>query len=113
MHRKPRCKLDAPKRHVVKRGLDWISKTWTGFVKHGFVKGGFVKHGFVKGGFVKHGFVKHGFVKRWICKTWICKLVHVLHMFYKGGKKRKGYEEPVVMLVNFNLFCHKQCQLPV
>ena len=32
---------------------------------------------------------------------------------YKGGKKRKGYEEPVVMLVNFNLFCHKQCQLPV
>ena len=34
-------------------------------------------------------------------------------MFYKGGKKRKGYEEPVVMLVNFNLFCHKQCQLLV
>ena len=34
-------------------------------------------------------------------------------MFYKGGKKRKGYEEPVVMLENFNLFCHKQCQLPV
>ena len=34
-------------------------------------------------------------------------------MFYKGGKKRKGYKEPVVMLVNFNLFCHKQCQLLV
>ena len=39
-------------------GLEWICKTWSGFVK-----GGFVKHGFVKGGFVKHGFVKHGFVK--------------------------------------------------
>ena len=33
-------------------------------------------------------------------------------MFYKRGKKRKGYKEPVVMLVNFNLFRHKQCQLP-
>ena len=53
--------------------MEWICKTWSGFVKggfvkHGFVKGGFVKrgfvkHGFVKGGFVKHGFVKHGFVK--------------------------------------------------
>ena len=39
-------------------GLEWICKTWSGFVK-----GGFVKHGFVKGGFVKHGFVKGGFVK--------------------------------------------------
>ena len=48
--------------------MEWICKTWSGFVKggfvkHGFVKGGFVKHGFVKGGFVKGGFVKHGFVK--------------------------------------------------
>ena len=34
-------------------------------------------------------------------------------MFYKGGKKRKGYEGHIVMLVNFNLFCHKQCQLLV
>ena len=51
------------KRHVVKHGLDWISKTWTGLVKHGLVKHGLVKHGFVKHGFVKHGFVKHGFVK--------------------------------------------------
>ena len=40
-------------------------------------------------------------------------LVHVLHMFYKREEKRKGYEEPVVVLVNFNLFRHKQCQLPV
>ena len=45
-------------KNIVKHGLDWICKTWTGFVKHGFVKGGFVKHGFVKRGFVKHGFVK-------------------------------------------------------
>ena len=48
--------------------MEWICKTWTGFVKggfvkHGFVKGGFVKHGFVKGGFVKDRFVKGGFVK--------------------------------------------------
>ena len=55
-------------RHTVKHGLDWICKTWTGFVKggfvkHGFVKGGFVKGGFVKGAFVKGGFVKGGFVK--------------------------------------------------
>ena len=42
--------------HVVKHGLDWISKTWTGLVKHGLVKHGLlVKHGFVKHGFVKHG----------------------------------------------------------
>ena len=50
--------------------MEWICKTWSGFVKHGFVKGGFVKHGFVKGGFVKGGFVKGGFVK---------------HGFVKGG----------------------------
>ena len=43
--------------------MEWICKTWTGFVKGGFVRGGFVKHGFVKGGFVKNGFVKGGFVK--------------------------------------------------
>ena len=29
-------------KNIVKHGLDWICKTWTGFVKHGFVKGGFV-----------------------------------------------------------------------
>ena len=68
--------------HVVKPGLDWTCKTWTGlicktwtglrtiqFVKHGldsFVKPGldsFVKHGLDS--FVKHGldsFVKHGLV---------------------------------------------------
>ena len=50
--------------------MEWICKTWSGFVKGGFVKHGFVKHGFVKGGFVKGGFVKHGFVK---------------HGFVKGG----------------------------
>ena len=50
-------------RHVVKQGLDWISKTWTGFVKHGFVKHGFVKGRFVKHGFVKGGFVKHGLTR--------------------------------------------------
>ena len=38
--------------------MEWICKTWGGFVKHGFVKGGFVKHGFVKGGFVKHDNLK-------------------------------------------------------
>ena len=47
-------------RHVVKHGLDWISKTWTGLVKHGLVKHGLVKHGLVKHGFVNHGLVKHG-----------------------------------------------------
>ena len=40
-------------RHIVKHGLDWICKIWTGFVKHGFLKHGFVKHGFVKHGFVR------------------------------------------------------------
>ena len=50
-------------RHVVKQGLDWISKTWTGLVKHGLVKHGLVKHGFVKHGFVKGGFVKHGLTR--------------------------------------------------
>ena len=50
--------------------MEWICKTWSGFVKGGFVKGGFVKGGFVKGGFVKGRFVKGGFVK---------------HGFVKGG----------------------------
>ena len=62
--------------------MEWICKTWSGFVKggfvkHGFVKGGFVKHGFVKGGFVKGGFVKHGFVKGGFVK--------LKHGFVKGG----------------------------
>ena len=43
--------------------MEWICKTWSGFVKHGFVKGGFVKGGFVKHGFVKGEFLKGGFVK--------------------------------------------------
>ena len=38
--------------------MEWICKTWSGFVKHGFVKGGFVKGGFVKGGFVKRDNLK-------------------------------------------------------
>ena len=71
--------------HIVKHGVEWICKTWSGFVKHGnlkggFVKGGFVKHGFVKGGFVKHGFVKHGFVKGGFVKGGFVK-----HGFVKGG----------------------------
>ena len=49
--------------HIVKSGLDWICKTWTGFVKRRLVKDGFVKHVFVKHGFVKGGFVKHGFIE--------------------------------------------------
>ena len=40
-------------RHVVKHGLDWISKTWTGLVKHGLVKHGLVKHGLVKHGLTR------------------------------------------------------------
>ena len=63
------------RRHVVKHGLDWISKTWTGLVKHGLVKHGLVKHGLVKHGLVKHGFVKGGFVK---------------HGFVKGGFVKHG-----------------------
>ena len=43
--------------------MEWICKTWSGFVKHGFVKGGFVNGGFVKHGFVKGGFVKHDNLK--------------------------------------------------
>ena len=26
------------KRHVIKHGLDWIGKTWTGLIKHGVIK---------------------------------------------------------------------------
>ena len=55
-------------------GLDWICKTWTGFVKLGFVKSGFVKHGFVKHGLVKHGFVKCGFVKSGFVKHGFVKV---------------------------------------
>ena len=55
--------------------MEWICKTWSGFVKGGFVKGGFVKRGFVKHGFVKGGFVKHGVVKGGFVK----------HGFVKGG----------------------------
>ena len=67
-------------RHVVKHGLDWISKTWTGLVKHGLVKHGLVKHGLVKHGLVKHGLVKHGFVKGGFVK----------HGFVKGGFVKHG-----------------------
>ena len=31
----------------------------------------------------------------------------------KERRGKKGFEEPVVILGNFNLFCHKQYQLPV
>ena len=70
--------------------MEWICKTWGGFVKHGFVKhgfvkGGFVKHGFVKGGFVKHGFVKGGFVKHGFVKGGFEKHGFVKHGFVKGG----------------------------
>ena len=64
-------------------GLDWICKTWTGFVKGGFVKGGFVKGGFVKHGFVKGGFVKHGFVSFGRVNY------RVLIMFYWAAKNSK------------------------
>ena len=73
------------KRHVVKHGLDWISKTWTGLVKHGLVKHGLVKHGFVKHGFVKHGLVKHGLVKHGFVKGGFVK-----HGFVKGGFVKHG-----------------------
>ncbi len=47
--------------HVVKHGLDWTRKTWTGLGKHG----------------LSPGFVKHGLTQSLICKTWtesmICK----------------------------------------
>ena len=72
-------------RHVVKHGLDWISKTWTGLVKHGLVKHGLVKHGFVKHGFVKHGLVKHGLVKHGFVKGGFVK-----HGFVKGGFVKHG-----------------------
>jgi hypothetical protein len=55
------------KGHVVKPGLDWTCKTWTGldsFVKHGLDS--FVKHGLDS--FLKHGldsFVKHGLAQNY------------------------------------------------
>ena len=65
-------------RHIVKDKLDWICKTWTGFVKHGFVKGGFVKHVFVKHRFVKGRIVKHGFVKGGFVKHGLLLPIHTL-----------------------------------
>ena len=77
--------------HVVKHGLDWICKTWTGFVKDGFVNGGFAKHGFVKRGFVKGGFVKHGFVKHGFAKHGFVKGGFVKHGFVKGRFVKHGF----------------------
>ena len=82
--------------HIVKHGVEWICKTWSGFVKggfvkHGFVKGGFVKHGFVKGGFVKHGFVKGGFVKGGFVKHGFVKHGFVKHGFLKHGFVKGGF----------------------
>ena len=77
--------------HVVKHGLDWISKTWTGLVKHGLVKHGLVKHGFVKHGFVKHGLVKHGLVKHGLVKHGFVKGGFVKHGFVKGGFVKHGF----------------------
>ena len=36
--------------HVIKYGLDWIDKTWTGLIKHGVIKHGLIKHGLIKHG---------------------------------------------------------------
>ena len=47
----PYCR---PGGHVVKHGLDWTRKTWTGLEKHG----------------LSPGFVKHGLSQSLICKTW-------------------------------------------
>ena len=71
-------------RHVVKHGLDWISKTWTGLVKHGLGKHGLVKHGLVKHGLVKHGLVKHGLVKHGLTRCFshgyfLCTKRRALH----------------------------------
>ena len=57
-------------RHVVKQGLDWISKTWTGLVKYGLVKHGLVKHGLVKTWTSKTWTSKTWISKTWISKTW-------------------------------------------
>ena len=74
-------------RHIVKYRLDWICKTWTGFVKdglvkYGFVKGVFVKHGFIKHGFVKHGFVKGGFVTNSYTENYSCLFSVFLDVLY-------------------------------
>ncbi len=45
-------------RHVVKHGLDWTCKPWTGLDLQTMDWTGLVKH----------GLVKHG-----LCKTWTCK----------------------------------------
>ena len=29
--------------HMIRHGLDWISKTWTGLIKHGLIKHGLMK----------------------------------------------------------------------
>ena len=88
--------------HIVKDGLDWICKTWTGFVKHRFVKHGFVKHGFVKDGFVKHGFVKHGFVKHGFVKHGFVKHGFVKHGFVKHGFVKGGLSFFVKMIALFD-----------
>ena len=34
-------------RNMIKYGLDWISKTWTGLIKHRLIKHELIKHGFM------------------------------------------------------------------
>ena len=50
--------------HMVFRGLDRTSKTWTGLVKRGLVTRGLVKRGLIKRGLLKRRLVKRGLIKR-------------------------------------------------
>lgn len=72
------------RKHILKYGLDWISKKWTGLIKddlikHGLIKQGFIKQiiiyktwisikrGLIKLELIRLGLIKHGLIKhRWI-----------------------------------------------
>ena len=37
-----------PQGRLIKYGLDWSDKTWTGLIKHGVIKHGLIKHALIK-----------------------------------------------------------------
>ena len=87
--------------HVIKYGLDWIGKTWTGLIKDGVIKHGLkidgvIKHGLIKDEVIKHGLIKHGLIKDGVIK----------HGLIKHGVIKHGLFFLLLFLRMVTFVCH-------
>ena len=69
--------------HMVFRGLDRTSKTWTGLVKRGLVTRGLVKRGLIKRGLLKRRLVKRGLIKRGLVRQKLSLFQRLSVFLYK------------------------------